>query len=181
MGGYVEVITGCMASGKSLELMKRVVTAQLTGEIVQVFCYSSNIVTSRFGTSIEASQIKTSEQILENLDPTATVVSIDEGQLYDMGLLEVVDELARRNLRVIVAGCDLNYRGEDFGAIPKLMARAEKVDKLLAVCEVCKKPIASRTQRYREDGTPSRLNDPLEVLDKSRYKAVCRHHYKRPV
>ena len=182
--GWVEVIVGCMGSGKSLEFIARVIVARLSGEIVQVFCYSG-AVNTRFGptedgTTLEAIQVKTSADILTHLDPIATVVAIDEAMLLDMGLVDVVDTLARMGLRVIVAGCDLNYREEDFGAIPRLMARAEEVVKLLAVCAVCLKPIASRTQRYREDGTPSRLCDPEEVLDKSRYKAVCRQHYKKP-
>jgi len=106
-------------------------------------------------------------------------VAIDEAQFFDENIINVVDELAERGLRVIVAGLDLNFKGEPFGCMPVLMARAERVDKLQAICMVCGEP-ASRTQRL-VNGKPARYDDPVIIVGAAElYEARCRTHHEVP-
>ena len=107
------------------------------------------------------------------------MVAIDEAQFFDDEIIQVVEELAGRNIRVIVAGLDTDFRHEPFGPMPVLMARAEHVDKLQAICMVCGEP-ASRTQRL-VNGKPARYHDPVVIVGAAEmYEARCRTHHEVP-
>jgi thymidine kinase len=183
--GTVEVITGSMFSGKTEELIRRLRRARIARRKAQVFKpsvdtrYGQGKVTSHTGAEFEAVAVTSSDQVIPHLHPETTVVAIDEAQFFDLGIVGVVQALADRGLRVIVAGLDMDFRGEPFGAIPTLMAQAEQVDKLHAICMVCGDP-ASRTQRLI-DGLPARYQDPVVVVGASElYEARCRRHHEVP-
>ena len=183
--GSVEVITGSMFSGKTDELIRRLRRARIARQDVQVFKpkldtrYGEEKVASHAGSEFEATPIETAAQIEGLLQDGTTVVAIDEAQFFDDRICGIVQRLANRGLRVIVAGLDQDFRGEPFGPMPKLMAQAERVDKLHAICMVCGGP-ASRTQRLI-DGQPARYNDPVVVVGASElYEARCREHHVVP-
>jgi len=183
--GWVEVVCGSMFSGKTEELIRRVRRAQIARQRVQVFKhgldarYAGSEVASHNGMLLEAIPVENSDQVREKLDPEATVVAIDEGQFFDEGLVSLCEELVNRGIRVIVAGLDLDFRGEPFGPIPTLMAEAEKVDKLQAICVVCGS-LASRTQRLI-DGRPAAYDDPIILVGADEvYEARCRGCSKVP-
>jgi thymidine kinase len=113
------------------------------------------------------------------LHGVTTVVGIDEAQFFDAGIIGTAQELADKGIRVLVAGLDSDFRGEPFGPMPVLMAQAERVDKLWAICMVCG-GAASRTQRLI-DGKPARYNEPIIVVGASDlYEARCRQHHEVP-
>jgi len=181
----VEVITGSMFSGKTDELIRRLRRARIARQEVQVFKpsldtrYAVGKVMSHAGSEFEATPVERAAMITALLHSQATVVAIDEAQFLDDGLVAVVEGLAQRGLRVIVAGLDLDFRGEPFGPMPRLMAQAEQVDKLHAICMVCGEP-ASRTQRLI-NGHPARYDDPVVVVGASElYEARCRRHHEVP-
>jgi thymidine kinase len=183
--GRIEVICGSMFSGKSEELIRRVRRAQIARQRVCVFKhalddrYGAREVVSHNGARIEAIGVRTSAEILERLDPQAEVVAIDEAQFFDDGLVEVCNVLADRGLRVIVAGLDQDFRGEPFGPIPYLLAIAEAVDKLQAICMICGQP-ASRTQRL-VNGKPASYHDPVILIGAQEvYEARCRRCHEVP-
>ncbi len=178
-GGWIEVICGSMFSGKTEELIRRVRRAQIARQQVQVFKhsldarYAEREVASHNGLQLEASPVENSARLQALIAPETTVVAIDEGQFFDEGLVALCDELADRGLRVIVAGLDMDFRGEPFGPMPQLMARAERVDKLQAICVVCGGP-ASRTQRLI-NGQPAAYDDPIIMVGAEEvYQARCR-------
>lgn len=178
-GGWIEVICGPMFSGKTEELIRRVKRARIAKQKVQVFKhslddrYDADRVTSHSGADMEAIPVREAHQILELLEPDTEVVAIDEAQFFDWGIAEVCNELAEKGLRVIVAGLDMDFRGEPFGPVPLLMAQAEQVDKLQAVCVVCGAP-ASRTQRLI-NGRPASYDDPIILVGaKEVYEPRCR-------
>ena len=150
--GSVEVITGSMFCGKTDELIRRLRRATIARQKVQVFKpvidnrYQVEKVTSHAGTQFDALPIQKSTDILTNLDPDTTVVGVDEAQFFDDEIIQIVQLLAERGIRVIVAGLDTDFRAEPFGCMPAIMAMAEKVDKLQAICMICGEP-ACRTQR----------------------------------
>ena len=183
--GSVEVITGSMFSGKTDELIRRLRRAKIARQGVQVFKpsldkrYSLGKLASHAGSEFEATPIESAGQIEALMLKDTTVVAIDEAQFFDDSLCEVVQRLADRGLRVLVAGLDQDFRGEPFGPMPRLMAQAERVDKLHAICMVCGGP-ASRTQRLI-DGRPARYDDPVVVVGASElYEARCREHHEVP-
>jgi len=183
--GHVEVICGSMFCGKTDELIRRLRRATIAKQAVQVFKpaidgrYSLEKVTSHAGSEFDATPLESSKEILEQLADSTTVVAIDEAQFFDDNIVDVVEELANRGLRVIVAGLDLNFKGEPFGCMPVLMARAEQVDKLQAICMVCGEP-ACRTQRL-VNGRPARYDDPVIIVGASElYEARCRMHHEVP-
>jgi len=185
-GGWIEVICGCMFSGKSEELIRRVKRAEIARQHVQVFQhgidqrYGDRRVASHSGTFVNAIPVNTAAGILRALDDDTEVVAVDEVQFFDEGIVDVVEELADRGLRVIVAGLDLDFRGEPFAAMPALMARAEFVTKLQAICMQCGAP-ATRTQRLI-DGQPAHYDDPVILVGASEvYEARCRkcHQVRR--
>lgn len=178
--GRVEVICGSMFSGKTEELIRRLRRAGIARQKVQVFKpviddrYHTEKVTSHNGLAFEAKPIKTAVDILTNLDPNTTVVAIDEVQFFDTAVVDICENLAQQGLRVICAGLDTDFRGEPFGPIPQLLARAETIDKLHAICVVCGEE-ASRTQRLI-NGRPAAYNDPVVLVGAAEvYEARCRH------
>ncbi|MDT7942623.1 MAG: thymidine kinase [Bacteroidota bacterium] len=138
-GGWIEVITGGMFSGKTEELLRRVRRVQLAGQTVRLFKpdidtrYHPTAIVSHDQTRLEALPVPNS-QSLYLLSSDAQVVAIDEAQFFDMGIVEVADRLADEGKRVIIAGLDMDYRGRPFGPMPYLMAIAEFVTKLHAIC-----------------------------------------------
>jgi thymidine kinase len=183
--GSVEVICGSMFSGKTDELIRRLRRATIARQHVQVFKpaidfrYAVEKVTSHAGSDFAAIPIEKAAEIRTRLDKDATVVAIDEAQFFDVEIIQIVDELADKKVRVIVAGLDTDFRGEPFGPMPELMARAEHVDKLQAICMVCGEP-ASRTQRL-VNGKPARYHDPVVIVGAAEmYEARCRSHHEVP-
>jgi thymidine kinase len=183
--GWIEIITGVMFAGKSEELIRRVRRAIIAKKRVQVFKshvddrYGLYRVTTHDGLSVEAQPADSSSEIMREIRPEAEVVAVDEAQFLDQGIIDVCTALARRGVRVIVAGTDTDFRGEPFGAIPELMAVAEVVDKLHAICVRCGDP-ACRNQRLI-DGRPARYDSPTIMVGGSEaYEARCRHCHEVP-
>lgn len=183
--GSVEVITGSMFCGKTEELIRRLRRAAIARQKVQVFKpsidkrYAEEKVTSHAGHNFSASPIQTSSDIIKQLDPDTTVVAIDEAQFFDDGIINTARSLADNGIRVIVAGLDMDFRGEPFGPMPLILSMAERVDKLHAICMVCGE-LASRTQRL-VDGKPAHYNDPVVIVGASElYEARCRAHHEVP-
>jgi len=178
-GGWIEVITGCMFSGKSEELIRRVKRAQIARQRVQVFHhglderYGQDRVASHSGVMVEALPARFTVDIAEHLAPDTQVVAIDEVQFFDWRVADLCGQLADRGVRVIVAGLDLDFRGEPFGPMPLLLAQAEDVTKLHAICVMCGAP-ATRTQRLI-DSRPAYYEDPVILVGASEvYQARCR-------
>ncbi|MEN2767270.1 thymidine kinase [Ornithinibacillus xuwenensis] len=183
--GWLEVICGSMFSGKSEELIRRVRRATYANQTIRVFKpaidnrYDDESVVSHNGNSIMARPIDSSADILENVDENVDIVGIDEAQFFDEDIVYVAEKLADKGIRVIAAGLDLDFRGEPFGPMPELMALAESVTKLNAICPICGSP-ASRTQRLI-NGQPASYNDPIILVGASEsYEPRCRHHHDVP-
>ncbi|MGB8253265.1 MAG: thymidine kinase [Anaerolineaceae bacterium] len=183
--GWVEVVCGCMFSGKTDELIRRLRRATIAKQKVQVFKPSIDIryavekVASHAGTDYDAIPVGSSTEIFSKLDADTTVAGVDEAQFFDEGIIEVVQQMADKGIRVIVAGLDCDFRGEPFGTMPVMMAKAEKVDKFQAICMVCGEP-ATRTQRL-VNNKPARYDDPIVIVGASEmYEARCRHHHEVP-
>jgi len=185
-GGWIEVISGVMFSGKSEELIRRMRRAVIARKRVQVFKSHLDAryagifqVSSHDGRNVEAIPVDTSEQIMTRVDGNTQVVGIDEAQFLDDGIVDLATALAQRGIRVVLAGTDLDFRGEPFGPMPKLLAIAEMVDKLHAICVVCGGP-ASRNQRLI-NGRPARYDSPtIMVGGQEAYEARCRACHKVP-
>jgi len=179
-GGWIEVIAGVMFSGKSEELMRRVRRSTIARKNVQVF--KSHLddryaglwaVASHDQRTLSAVPVDSSAQVMQRVDPTAHVIAIDEAQFLDAGIVQVCTTLAERGRRVIVAGTDTDFRGEPFGSMPQLMAVAEQVDKLHAICVLCGSS-ASRNQRL-VDGRPAPYDSPTIMVGAAdSYEARCR-------
>ncbi len=184
-GGWIELICGSMFSGKTEELIRRLVRAEIARQKLQVFKpaldnrYKVNKVSSHSGKYYEATVVENAEQIAVLLNRDTGVVAIDEVQFFDWTIAELCERLANEGRRVILAGLDMDFRGEPFGPMPLLMAQAEQVDKLQAICMVCGAP-ASRTQRLI-DGRPAHYDDPIIMVGASEvYEARCRQHHEVP-
>jgi thymidine kinase len=179
-GGWIEVIAGVMFSGKSEELMRRVRRAVIARKRVQVFKshlddrYSGVFsVSSHDGRSVAAIPVDSATQIAQRIDPTAHVIAIDEAQFLDDDICDIATGLAARGRRVILAGTDTDFRGEPFGPMGRLMAIAELVDKLHAICVLCGAP-ACRNQRLIE-GQPAAWDSPVIMIGgRESYEARCR-------
>jgi thymidine kinase len=178
-GGWIEVICGSMFSGKTEELIRRVRRAKIARQKVQVFKpaidtrYADREVTSHNGLQVEAVPVESVAQVRALIEPDVTVVALDEVQFFEHDVISLCQELAGRGTRVIVAGLDTDFRGEPFGPMPTLMAEAELVDKLQAICVVCGGP-ASRTQRII-NGQPAAFDDPVILVGADEaYEARCR-------
>jgi len=183
--GSIEVITGSMFCGKTDELIRRLRRATIARQKVQVFKpviddrYSVEKVTSHAGSEFAARPIQRAADMLALIDPDITVVGIDEAQFFDPEVVSIAQSLADRGIRVLVAGLDTDFRGEPFGPMPVIMAKAEIVDKLHAICMVCGEP-ASRTQRL-VNGQPAYYDDPVVIVGAAEmYEARCRAHHKVP-
>ena len=179
--GWIEVISGSMFSGKTEELLRRLRRAEIAGQSVGVFTpavddrYSETTVGSHTGRQWEATVVDNEgEGPRDILDgPAAEVVAIDEANFFSNALVDVCETLADRGSRVIVSGTDQTFRGEPFEPLPRLMATAEYVDKLQAVCAECGEP-ASRNQRLI-DGEPAHVDDPTILVGaEESYEARCR-------
>ena len=184
--GSIEVISGVMFSGKSEELIRRVRRAIIARKKVQVF--KSHLddryqglyaIASHDGRTVEAIPVDSAQQIARQLNPLADVVAVDEAQFLDAGVVPLATGLAGRGLRVVIAGTDTDFRGEPFGFMPQLMAVADTVDKLHAICVICGGP-AIRNQRLVE-GRPARYDSPtIMVGGRESYEARCRHCHQVP-
>ena len=174
--GWVEVIAGPMFSGKSEELIRRVTRSKIARIPVQVFKpqldnrYAGKEVVSHSALKVDATPVSDSLQLLRAVQDSTQVIGIDEGQFFDDGLVEIVDNLAATGMQVIVAGLDTDYLRRPFEPIPALSDRAEYVTKMLAVCHRCGGP-ALYTQRIVH-------SDDLVVLGATEaYEARCRMCY----
>lgn len=184
-GGWVEVVCGSMFSGKTEELIRRVKRAEIAQQKVQVFKpaidvrYHVDKVASHSGALLAAAVVSSSRDVLAQIQPDTAVVAIDEVQFFDAEIAGVCRQLADRGLRVVAAGLDMDFRGEPFGPMPLLMAEAEVVDKLQAICVRCGAP-ASRTQRLI-DGRPASYHDPVIMVGAAEvYEARCRRCHEVP-
>jgi thymidine kinase len=182
--GWVEVICGSMFSGKTEELIRRIKRAQIAKQKVQIFKpkldtrYSKDHVISHSSMKLDSRTIENPEEILQSLEDNTRIVGIDEAQFLSLSIVELSQRLANRGLRVIIAGLDLDYRGVPFGPIPLLMATAEFVTKMSAICTVCGNP-ASRTQRLRGK-TDQESRDLVLVGAEDLYEARCRRCFEPP-
>ncbi|MBV7330375.1 thymidine kinase [Chloroflexi bacterium TSY] len=186
VAGWIEIICGSMFSGKTEELLRRVRRAEIARKNVQMFKpqldnrYGLERVASHNGVARDNVMVaSTALCILEHIEPGTNVVAIDEVQFFDRDVADVCSELANAGKRVIAAGLDTDFRGEPFGPMPLLMAIAERVDKLHAICVTCGAP-ASRTQRLI-DGLPTSYDAPIILVGGSEsYEARCRHCHDVP-
>jgi thymidine kinase len=183
--GSIEVITGSMFSGKTEELIRRLRRARIAKQGVQVFKpaidnrYAIEKVKSHAGSEFDATPVASAAEIPEQLQPATTVVALDEAQFFGAEVEQLCLDLADRGVRVIVAGLDQDFRGDPFGPMPQLLALAERVDKLHAICAVCGNE-ASRTQRLI-NGEPAWRDDPIVAVGASEmYEARCREHHHVP-
>lgn len=180
--GYIEVITGCMFAGKTEELIRRINTLKYANKNIVVIKpkvdnrYSDDEVVSHAGKSVKSLVVSSSLEILDHVDASTDVIAIDEVQFFDENIVLVCEHFALQGKRVMVAGLDMDFRGEPFGVIPKLMTTAEFVTKLTAVCTQCGAP-ATRTQRL-VNGSPASYDDPIVLIGASEsYEARCRHDH----
>ena len=183
--GHVEVICGSMFSGKTEELIRRVRRACIARKTVQVFTpaidirYGASRVASHNGLDFEALPVERAEDIMQHVRPETAVVAIDEAQFFDDQIVAVAERLADSGRRVIVAGLDMDFRGEPFGPMPALICRADEVQKLHAICMVCGEE-ANRTQRL-VNGEPAHYDDPIILVGAAEsYEARCRQHHSVP-
>ena len=171
--GWIEVIAGSMFSGKSEELIRRLRRAKIARQKVQVFKpeidarFSDNHIVSHSEMRHESSNIRSAAEIMEKIEPGTEVVGIDEGQFFDEELVNVANELARRGLRVIIAGLDQDYTGQPFEPMPQLLAIAEYITKTHAICMKCGQP-ANYSQRTFES------EERVAVGASDKYEARCR-------
>ncbi|WP_395473170.1 thymidine kinase [Spiroplasma endosymbiont of Nomada rufipes] len=181
--GWIEVITGCMFAGKTEEFMRRINRLQYAKRKVLVFKpkvdirYDAKKVVSHKGVSITAIVIDDPMQILKHVDKEIEAVAIDEVQFFKPSIIEVIKTLANQNKQVIVAGLDQDFRGEPFPVTKELLALAEFVTKLDAVCVKCGKA-ATRTQRII-NGQEARYDDEIILIGaQEKYEARCRSHHR---
>lgn len=184
--GSIEVIAGVMFSGKSEEVIRRVRRALIARHHVQTF--KSHLderyagrrqVSSHDGRSTEATPVASSAELMALVRPETELVAVDEAQFLDHGIVEVATALAQRGVRMILAGTDTDFRGEPFGPMGPLMAVAEAVTKLRAICMVCGEE-ACRNQRL-VDGRPAPYDSPIiQVGGAESYEARCRHCHRVP-
>lgn len=174
--GWIEVIVGCMFSGKTEELIKQMRRAQIARQKTQTFKpridsrYSDTDVASHDKNKMLSQPVTEASEIYRLVEPSTTVVAIDEGQFFTDDLIEVASRLADEGRRVIIAGLDTDWRGRPFGPMPHLMAIAEVVRKQHAICRVCGAP-AARTQRLIS------AQDDILVGSTEAYEARCRQHF----
>ncbi len=178
--GWIEVITGSMFAGKTEELLRRIRRIEYAKKSILVFKpkidnrYSVDEVVSHNNERSKSILISKSQEIMDYIQTLPYAVAIDEVQFLDDGIIDVCETLADQGVRVIVAGLDRDFRGEPFGMMPSLLARAEYVTKLNAICQVCG-AVATRTQRLI-NGEPAHYNDPIVLVGaKEKYEARCRH------
>jgi thymidine kinase len=176
--GWIEVIAGCMFSGKTEELIRRIRRAEIAKQKVAIFKpgidtrYSTDHIVSHSDAKLRSTVVNSAAEI-PGLSRDAQVIGIDEGQFFDMGIVDVAERLANDGKRVIIAGLDQDYRGKPFEPMPQLLAIAEYITKTLAICVVCGNP-ADRTQRT------TTASDRVLVGAKDSYEARCRSCFEPP-
>lgn len=183
--GWIEVICGSMFAGKTEELIRRIRRLQYAKKNILVFKpiidnrYNVDEVVSHNGDSIKSIAIEEPNEILKYIDGRVDAVAIDEVQFFDNSIIDILDFLADKGIRVIVAGLDRNFRGEPFGPMPEILTISEFVTKLTAICSVCGAP-ATRTQRL-VNNKPASYNDPIVLVGASEsYEPRCRHCHVVP-
>lgn len=175
--GWIEVICGSMFSGKTEELIRRLKRAQIAKQKVEIFKpvidvrYHETDVVSHDSNIISSTPVESSNNILL-LANDVEVVGIDEAQFFDESLAEVCNQLANRGIRVIVAGLDMDFQGKPFGPIPALMAAAEYVTKVHAICMLCGS-LAQFSHRVAED------KQRVLLGEKDSYQPLCRSCYSK--
>ena len=176
--GWIEVVVGCMFSGKTEELIRRLRRAEIAKQKVAVFKpkidarFSPDHIVSHSEAKLKSYVVQTSKEV-EQLAQDAQVIGIDEGQFFDIGIIAVAERLANDGKRVIIAGLDQDYRGVPFEPMPQLLAIAEYITKTLAICVVCGNP-ADRTQRTTVS------SERVLVGATDSYEARCRKCFVPP-
>ncbi len=171
--GWIEVIVGSMFSGKSEELIRRLTRARIARQKVQVFKpridtrYSSSEIASHSGQTHDSQPVTSAAELMEQIHPDTEVVGIDEGQFFDMELVDAVNHLARSGRRVIIAGLDQDYTGKPFEPMPQLLSVAEFITKTHAICVKC-----GGTANYSQRTVES--DERVEVGAADKYEARCR-------
>lgn len=183
--GWIEIICGPMFAGKTEEIIRRIKRLEYAKQNVLVFKpridnrYSESKIVSHDNSKKSSINIDTPKEILNYIKPDTNCVVIDEAQFLTDDVIDVVQNLADSGLRVIVGGLDTDFRGEPFGPMPKLLAIAEKVDKLSAICVISGEP-ATRTQRLI-NGKPAKYNDPIVLVAGSEsYEPRSRKQHQVP-
>lgn len=186
--GWIEVICGSMFAGKTEELIRRITRIKYAKKDIIVFKpsiddrYDKTDVVSHSQRKVKSIVVKNSEDIKQYVDTLEVMpyaIAIDEAQFFDRGLIAIIEDLANKGTRVIVAGLDLDFRGEPFGIMPDILARAEYITKLHAICQVCG-DLATRTQRII-DNRPAYYEDEIILVSaKEKYEARCRHCHEVP-
>lgn len=184
--GRLEIIRGCMFSGKTEELIRRLNRLKYARQTFLAFKpaldnrYSETEIVSHNNISIKAFVVSEPREIFNIIEKHGSdidVVAIDEAQFFDHSLVRTAQLLVSSGYRVIVAGLDTDFRGEPFGPMGSLLAVADEDIQLNAICTICGQP-ANRTQRLI-DGKPARWNDPIILIGaKDRYEARCRKHHE---
>lgn len=177
--GWIEVICGVMFSGKSEELIRRIKRADFAKHKVQVFKpdidnrYTSGCINSHSGMNFKAISVQQDVDLISLIDPDTKVVAVDEIQFFHESMVNTLEKIADSGIRVIVAGLELDFRGEPFGIMPRILCVAEYVDKLHSICVKCSAP-ATRTQRLI-DNKPAKYDDPVILVGASdSYEPRCR-------
>ena len=178
--GWIEVICGSMYAGKTEELLRRIRRIEYAKKTILVFKpkidnrYSEGEVVSHNNERVKSISISNPLDIMKYVDPLPYAIAIDEVQFLKRDVIDVCEKLANMGVRVITAGLDKDFRWEPFGIMPELLAKAEYVTKLQAICQVCGAP-ATRTQRII-NGKPAKYTDPIVLVGaKEHYEARCRH------
>jgi thymidine kinase len=181
--GSLTVITGSMFSGKTEELIRRLRRSLYARRSVQVFKHALETrsdlteIRSHNGVPHEAGAVSTSEELLESIEPETDVVAVEEAQFFDEGIVDACRSLADSGYQVIFAGLDMDFRGRPFGPMPSLLAEADEVVKLRAICAICGRD-ASRSQRLI-DGKPAPASAPTILIGaQETYEARCRQHHE---
>ena len=171
--GWMEVICGCMFSGKTEELIRRLKRVQIAGQKAEIFKpaidvrYDATDIVSHDSSRVRSTPVDNCFNILL-LASDVDVVGIDEAQFFDESIVEVLEQLMLRGIRVIVAGLDMDYTGKPFGPVPALLARAEYITKLHAICQKCG-DIANYSYRL------TKIDDQVLLGEKDVYEPRCRN------
>ena len=171
--GWIEVVCGSMFSGKTEELLRRIKRAQIANQNIKMFKpavdtrYANRAVVSHNANSIDSQPIKNSKDILKHIDAETEVVGVDEVQFFDDDIVGICNQIANRGIRVVVAGLDMDYLGKPFGPIQGLMATAEYVTKVKAICVNCGGLAHNSLRKVANDNT-------VMLGEKNEYVALCR-------
>lgn len=183
--GFIEVVCGPMFAGKTEELIRRIKRLQYAKKNVVIFNptiddrYSKDELVSHSMQRVKAVFINNSSDVYNHIDDTTDAVVIDEAQFFDMGIVKVADSLADRGIRVIIGGLDLDFRGEPFGPMPFLLAKAEFVTKLTAICVKSGNP-ATRTQRIINNKPADYNSDTVLIGAQESYEPRSRQYHEVP-